>query len=93
MVVQDYLRLPTTQERIHSFQINFSAQTSAALVQDILEGRLTRKRHNLLGPPIGKKACLRICHRRGGVSLGVYTCAIAGAGGYLGGKVHGDGST
>ncbi|KAJ4461065.1 putative Dynein heavy chain 1; axonemal [Paratrimastix pyriformis] len=56
VMVQDYLRLPTTVEKAFSFQINFSAQTSAALTQDILEGRLTRKRHNLLGPPIGKKA-------------------------------------
>lgn len=38
--------------------INFSAQTSSARTQEILEGKLERRKKTLLGAPLGKKVIL-----------------------------------
>ncbi|KAA6352853.1 MAG: putative Dynein heavy chain 1, axonemal, partial [Streblomastix strix] len=55
IVVNDFLHIPDIQDKSLFFQINFSAQTSAKGTQEVLEGRLTHRRSNLIGPPVGKQ--------------------------------------
>ncbi|KAA6375896.1 MAG: putative dynein heavy chain axonemal [Streblomastix strix] len=55
IVVNDFLHISTVQEKSLFFQINFSAQSSAKGMQEVLEGRLTHRRSNLIGPPVGKQ--------------------------------------
>lgn len=58
IVVNDFLHIPSVVDSSLSFQINFSAQTSAKGTQEVLESRLTHRRSNLIGPPAGKKALI-----------------------------------
>eukprot|EP00163_Fabomonas_tropica_P009439 TRINITY_DN1923_c0_g1_i1.p1 TRINITY_DN1923_c0_g1~~TRINITY_DN1923_c0_g1_i1.p1 ORF type:complete len:2652 (-),score=902.80 TRINITY_DN1923_c0_g1_i1:9-7298(-) len=47
--------LSQVEEEYTSAPLILSAQTTASMLQDIIEGRLEKKRKNLLGPPAGKK--------------------------------------
>ncbi|KAK2951696.1 putative Dynein axonemal heavy chain 1 [Blattamonas nauphoetae] len=54
VVVNDFLHTDSIREKSLNFQMNFSAQTKASGMQEILESRLTHRRSNLIGPPVGK---------------------------------------
>ncbi|KAA6376189.1 MAG: putative dynein heavy chain, partial [Streblomastix strix] len=60
IVVNDFLHIPTVQDISLFFQIKISAQSSAKGIQEVLEGRLTRRRSNLIGPSVGKQGIVFI---------------------------------
>ncbi|KAA6357976.1 MAG: putative Dynein heavy chain, partial [Streblomastix strix] len=60
IVVNDFLHIATVQEKSLFFQIKTSAQSSAKGIQEVLEGRLTHRRSNLIGPPVGKQGIVFI---------------------------------
>lgn len=49
-----------SQNDILPVQINFSAQTSSARTQEMIEGPLEKRKRNQLGPPIGKSVIVFI---------------------------------
>ena len=46
------------REVYDSIELNFSAQTSANMTQDIVDGRLGKRRKGVYGPPLGKKCII-----------------------------------
>jgi dynein heavy chain len=54
VIVKDYL-MDGSNESFLNCNVNFSAQTSTLNLYDVLEDKLTQRKKNLLGPPIGKK--------------------------------------
>jgi dynein heavy chain len=55
VVVNDFLHIRAIQDHSLSFQLNFSAETTAKETQKVLESWLTHRRSNLIGPPMGKQ--------------------------------------
>ncbi|KAA6372383.1 MAG: putative dynein heavy chain, partial [Streblomastix strix] len=60
IVDNDFLHIPTVQDKSLFFQIKISAQSSAKGIQEVLEGRLTHRRSNLIGPPVVKQGIVFI---------------------------------
>ncbi|KAA6355398.1 MAG: putative Dynein heavy chain, partial [Streblomastix strix] len=60
IVVNDFLHIPTVQDKSLFCQIKISAQSSAKGIQEVLEGILTHRRSNLIGPPVGKQGIVFI---------------------------------
>ena len=52
------LRDDLDSEKYMSLFLNFSAQTSANQTQDIIDGKLDKRRRGIYGPPIGKKCVI-----------------------------------
>ena len=46
------------KELYDSIELNFSAQTSANMTQDIVDGHLGKRRKGVFGPPLGKKCII-----------------------------------
>ena len=53
--VKKHLQYGMDPTKYSSMLCNFSAQTSANMTQDIIDGKLDKRRKGVFGPPIGKK--------------------------------------
>jgi dynein heavy chain len=55
VIMQSYLDEAVKTGKFVSHTMGYSAQTTPTNLKDIMEGKLDKKRKNLLGPPAGKK--------------------------------------
>jgi dynein heavy chain len=55
VIMQSYLDEAVTTGKFVSHTMGYSAQTTPTNLREIMEGKLDKKRKNLLGPPAGKK--------------------------------------
>jgi dynein heavy chain len=55
VIISSFLNEMTSQGKIVSYVMGYSAQTKPANLRDVFETKLEKKRKNLLGPPAGKK--------------------------------------
>jgi dynein heavy chain, axonemal len=52
--VKRYLQQVMPQDKFNFMMMNFSAQTSANMTQDIIDGKLDKRKKGTFGPPPGK---------------------------------------
>lgn len=55
-----YIEHECDPEKFSHIIINFSAQTSANMTQDIIEGKLDKRKKNVYGPPYGKSMVILV---------------------------------